>query len=65
MLVIGLTGPTGAGKGRVAELFAAFGLHVLDADAIYHTLLIPPSPCLVALRGAFGDGILLPDGGLD
>ena len=46
MLVIGLTGPTGAGKGRVAELFAAFGLHVLDADAIYHTLLIPPSPCL-------------------
>lgn len=65
MLVIGLTGPTGAGKGRVAELFAAFGLHVLDADAIYHTLLIPPSPCLDELCDHFGKEILTEAGTLD
>ena len=40
MLVIGLTGPTGAGKGRVAELFSVHGLPVIDAETknVYGTL---------------------------
>ncbi len=63
MLVIGLTGPTGSGKGTVAEVFArSFGLPVLNADEIYHELLIPPSPCLEELVKRFGNGILNEDG---
>lgn len=65
MLVIGLTGPTGAGKGRVAETFASFGLPVIDADAVYHALLVPPSPCLEALCARFGETILSDDGRLN
>ena len=65
MLVIGLTGPTGAGKGRVAELFGAFGLPVINADEVYHRLLIPPSLCLDELCEQFGRQILSPDGTLN
>ena len=64
MLVIGLTGPSGAGKGAVGGLFQERGIPVIDADAVYHELLVPPSPCLDALKARFGEGILLPDGGL-
>ncbi len=65
MLVIGLTGPTGSGKGVVADCFAAYGLPILNADTIYHELLIPPSPCLSALAEQFGNAILNADGRLD
>lgn len=65
MLVIGLTGPTGAGKGCVATLFASYGLPILDADAIYHELLLPPSACLDALTARFGKEILNTDGTLN
>ena len=65
MLVIGLTGPTGAGKSMVAELFAAHGLPILSADAIYHALLVPPSACLNELVARFGKEIERPDGTLD
>jgi dephospho-CoA kinase len=61
MLVIGLTGPTGAGKGTVAKLFASFGVQIIDADAVYHALLNPPSPCLDELTARFGSSILNPD----
>ncbi len=65
MLVIGLTGPSGAGKSTVSRLFASFGLPVLDADEIYHALLIPPSECLNDLTAQFGRQILRGDGTLD
>ncbi|MBQ8431769.1 MAG: dephospho-CoA kinase [Clostridia bacterium] len=65
MLVIGLTGPSGAGKGTVADLLREYGLSVIDADRVYHALLIPPSPCLDALCKRFGKGILTADGTLD
>lgn len=65
MLVIGLTGPSGAGKSRVAEIFAAHGLPVINADEVYHNLLIPPSLCLDELTHHFGSEILAPNGTLD
>lgn len=65
MLVIGLTGPSGAGKSLVADLFAQFGLPRIDADAIYHALLAPPSPCLDELTDHFGVQILTESGSLN
>ena len=65
MLIIGLTGPSGAGKGTVAKLFEGFGIPSVDTDRVYHDLLIPPSPCLDALVERFGQKILAADGCLD
>ena len=65
MIVIGLTGPSGAGKSTVSSLFSARGLPVIDADAVYRELLIPPSDCLDELVRTFGNQILCSDGTLD
>lgn len=65
MLVIGLTGPSGAGKGEISKIFAAYGLPVIDADEVYHKLLLPPSSCLKELTVEFGGEILTPTGELD
>ncbi len=65
MLVIGLTGPTGAGKGAVAAIFEGYGIPVINADRVYHELIAPPSSCLQELTEAFGKEILLADGSLD
>ena len=65
MLIIGLTGPSGAGKSTVSEIFASYGIPVMNADQIYHRLLIPPSPCLSELTDRFGRQILTPEGTLN
>jgi len=65
MLTVGLTGPSGAGKGVIASLFAGYGVPSIDTDQVYHDLLIPPSACLNDLVARFGSGILHPDGTLD
>ena len=65
MRIIGLTGQSGAGKGLVASLLAEHGIPSVDTDAVYHELLVPPSPCLDELRAAFTDAILKADGTLD
>ena len=63
--ILGITGPSGAGKSLLSQSLSAKGIPVIDADEVYHSLLIPPSPCLDALRDAFGDGIFGKDGSLD
>ena len=65
MTVLGLTGPTGSGKGMLAEAFRKQGIPVLDTDAVYHELTSKPSPCVSRLQEAFGEGILFPDGSLN
>lgn len=66
MTVLGLTGPTGAGKGTVAKVFETFyGIPSIDTDRVYHDLLVPPSACLNELVAAFGVDILTADGNLD
>lgn len=66
MLLIGLTGPSGAGKGLFCRiLLDRYGIGSIDADAVYHALLVPPSPCLDALCETFGEEILREDGTLD
>ena len=66
MKVLGLTGPTGAGKGAVSAVFLRrYGIPAIDTDRVYHALLVPPSACLNELVTAFGSEILTSDGYLD
>jgi len=65
VLVLGLTGPTGAGKGEVAALLSARGFTHIDGDALSRRVTGPGEPCLSALTEAFGPGILDQNGGLD
>ena len=65
MMTIGLTGPTGAGKGAVASLLAKYGIPSIDTDAVYRELLVPPSPLLDELAAAFGQEVIAEDGTLD
>lgn len=63
--IVGVTGPTGAGKSLLCEHLSRLGISIIDADKVYHAMLLPPSPCLDALKDAFGADILRPDGTLD
>ncbi len=62
---IGLTGGIGSGKSTVAQMLAALGAHVVDADAIARQVLSAGSPALEEVAEAFGPGVLRPDGSLD
>ena len=63
-LVIGFTGPTGAGKTSALRALERLGGLVLDCDAIYHQLLRTDEALRTALTGAFGQ-VFAPDGTLD
>ncbi len=65
MKIIGITGPSGSGKTLLGECFTSLGYKVIDADELYHSMLIPPSECLGAIRRAFGDGVFLASGELN
>ena len=65
MIVLGLTGPSGAGKGVVGNAFRAAGIPVLDTDAVYHEWIRRPSPCTRELAAAFGNEILAEDGSVN
>jgi len=55
MVIIGLTGTTGAGKGEVGRIFASLGACVADTDAIYHRLLAEDKALRRELIETFGD----------
>ena len=63
-LVIGFTGPTGAGKTSALRALEKLGGLVLDCDAVYHDLLRTDSTLRDAITGAFGQ-VFAPDGTLD
>jgi dephospho-CoA kinase len=62
VLRVGLTGNIGSGKSTAALILAELGAHVVDADMIVHGLLMPGTDTHAAIVGAFGNGILQPDG---
>ena len=66
MRIIGVTGPSGAGKGAVSEYMRnAHGFKVIDADLVYHDIISVPSECVSELVDNFGRDILNEDGGID
>lgn len=58
MLKIGLTGGIGCGKSTVSDLFAAYGIPVLDADIVSRELTAPGQPTLAVLAQEFGADII-------
>ncbi len=65
MFVIGLTGGIGSGKSAVADRFAALGVPVIDTDVIARRLTERGGEALDAIRAAFGESVMQPDGSLD
>ena len=65
MTVIGITGPTGAGKSLFCSYLEALGCLHLDCDKIYHSLVNSPSECTRALKAEFGQSVIKSDGSLD
>lgn len=65
MKVFGLTGGIASGKSTVRRMFEKLGAKVLDADALYHHLLLPhanqPSPLATEIGQLF-PGVLEQDG---
>ncbi len=65
MPLIALTGGIASGKSTIAARLAELGAVVVDADALSREVVEPGEPALDAIRDAFGEGVLLPDGRLD
>lgn len=65
MFVIGLTGGIGSGKSTVADRFAVLGVPVIDTDVIARRLTERGGEALDAIRAAFGESVMQPDGSLD
>ncbi|SEA52474.1 dephospho-CoA kinase [Nitrosospira multiformis] len=65
MLVIGLTGGIGSGKTSAANIFSALGAGVVDTDEIAHELTQSGGRSLPAIRRAFGEKYITPEGALN
>ncbi len=65
MKLIGITGPTGAGKTTALGALEELGTVIIDADAVYHRLLAESAALRAALAERFGREILDGAGGLD
>ena len=57
-LDIGLTGGIACGRSLALSIFKALGCSVLDADEIYHDLIVSGKPLHKKLVKVFGDAIL-------
>ncbi len=64
MIVIGITGPTGAGKTTVLNVLRELGGAVADCDGVYHELLSTSVPMREELAARFGPEIFDENGDL-
>jgi dephospho-CoA kinase len=64
-LVVGLTGPIGAGKSAVAGLLSKKGLPIIDADTLGRDVVETAAHVKTELAAAFGTSIFTAAGGVD
>lgn len=55
---VGLTGPTGAGKSYVCEIFRQKGFKIIDCDKIAHELTAKNASILAELASEFGEDVV-------
>jgi len=66
MLLLGVTGGVGVGKGTVADWFASRGFPVVDTDQIARKISAPGEAAHAAISDCFvGEGVLGPKGQID
>ena len=65
MIVIGLTGVSGSGKGYVSLIFNAFGIPSIDSDEVVHGLYYNKGECVDELTCVFGEEITDENGMID
>ncbi len=65
MLIVGLTGGSGSGKGYLCSLIKGDDICIIDTDRVYHEMIQGPSRCTDALVTAFGETILDGKGGIN
>lgn len=65
VLVVGLTGQTGAGKSTVSKVFSENGFSVINADYISRIVVEKGKKCLDEISEFFGKEILNSDGTLN
>jgi len=63
--IVGLTGGIGSGKTTVANLFAEYGVNVIDADVIAREVVAQGSAALYAINEHFGADFIQADGQLN
>ena len=65
MLRVGLTGGLGSGKSTVAQMFAAYGVHVISADEVGRKLMQPGEAVYQRIVDHFGPEVVSSDGTLN
>jgi len=65
VMVVGLTGQTGAGKSTVSKVFAANGFAVINADHVARSVVEKGSRGLAEIEDFFGSGVINEDGTLN
>ncbi|MBQ8146251.1 MAG: dephospho-CoA kinase [Clostridia bacterium] len=59
MIVIGLCGTSGSGKGYICDKFSQHGVAFIDTDKVYREDVLTDSLCVGELTDYFGQGILV------
>lgn len=65
VMVVGLTGQTGAGKSTVSKVFEANGFAVINADHVARNVVEKGSRCLAEIEDFFGRNVINSDGTLN
>ncbi|MBQ8687746.1 MAG: dephospho-CoA kinase [Ruminococcus sp.] len=65
VMVVGLTGQTGAGKSTVSKVFLQNGFVLIDADRISRLVVQRGSKCLAEIQDCFPAEVITPEGELN
>lgn len=65
VMVVGLTGQTGAGKSTVSKVFRQCGFSIINADLISREVVKKGSSCLHEIKDCFPGNVITDDGELN